>query len=136
MSEKNKNFGSDSQFVTFYEKGRELIDKGFKQLNRKGYLLAFLLVTIVICLCLIILLIRFSRSVFSTSPDASLQQNGALQQLKPPHLGVFLFENNSYIEMKRYTGRPAGGEGIPITSNPNPTIVMWYPEVELSQLRL
>lgn len=55
---------------------------------------------------------------------------------KPPHLGVFLKEGNSYVEMAQFKGGPSStvAGGIPTAADPHPVIVMWYPEVNLDLL--
>lgn len=57
---------------------------------------------------------------------------------KPPHVGVFLRQGNSLVEMARYNGGPDSSiaEGIPLASDSHPQIVMWNPEVNLDLLVL
>lgn len=56
----------------------------------------------------------------------------------PPHTGAFLKQSTKLVEMREYKGGPPKGatDGIPVTSDRRPEIVLWYPEVNLSLLVL
>lgn len=55
---------------------------------------------------------------------------------EPPYFGVFLEEDGELLEMIEFRGKPDSptADGIPSTSNPEPIIVMWNPNVVLNYL--
>lgn len=57
---------------------------------------------------------------------------------KPDHYGVFLREGKSFVEMRPFAGAPSSGDiaGIPVTSDSNPTIILWDPTINLRYLNL
>lgn len=60
----------------------------------------------------------------------------SLGSSRPPHTGAFLNNGGRLVEMQEYKGNlPSGAtEGIPVTSNRKPEIVLWYPDVNVSLL--
>lgn len=57
---------------------------------------------------------------------------------EPPYFGVFLEEDGELVEMVQFRGKPDSptATGIPSTSNPEPVIVMWNPDVVLEFLNM
>lgn len=59
--------------------------------------------------------------------------NAACGARKPPHYGVFLKQGGSFIEMEQGSGGPPE-TGVPETSERQPVVVLWVPNVDLSHL--
>lgn len=57
---------------------------------------------------------------------------------KPEHHGVYLKQGRSFAEMKQYRGVPARDQvtGIPSTSHPSLSLVLWDLTINLSYLEL
>lgn len=52
---------------------------------------------------------------------------------KPPYYGVFLKQGGSFIEMEQGSGDPPE-TGVPETSERQPVVVLWVPNVDLGYL--
>lgn len=55
---------------------------------------------------------------------------------KPAHYGVFLRQGSSFLEMEQGEGEPPEDRGIPSTSDKQPTIIFWVPDVNIGLLVL
>ena len=57
---------------------------------------------------------------------------------KPEHYGVYLKQGRTFTELEQYRGAPSRSdvEGIPATSDLNPTLILWEPTINLSYLEL
>jgi len=65
-----------------------------------------------------------------------LNNNQPKLSAEPPYPGVFLYENEIFLDIQQHKGIPTQDVGIPTSFNTNPMIVFWQTDVASEQIKL
>jgi tetratricopeptide (TPR) repeat protein len=69
-------------------------------------------------------------------PLSFLQENRPSLSSEPPYPGIFLYENEAFLDIKENEGLPRSEEGIPTSTQSQPIVAIWSETLNAQALNL
>jgi tetratricopeptide (TPR) repeat protein len=107
----------------------------FKDLPKLTPVEIVLLGVVVVVFCFIGLLA--ASALFDVDlPFGSTAKSLRSTEMEPPYEGIFLYEEEKFLNIPPHQGLPSTDEGMPTSTTADPTIIVWDDTVDIEQLNL
>ncbi len=107
----------------------------FNDLPRLSIIEIALLAIVVIVFCFIGLLAASAIFEFELPLEFLIGDRPRLT-MQPPYPGVFLYEDETFLNLQKYEGIPDNDHGIPTSTKATPVIVLWGAEAAPEQVHM
>ncbi len=107
----------------------------FKDLPKLTPVEIILLGVVVVVFCFIGLLA--ASALFDIDlPFSSAGKDLPPSEMEPPYSGIFLYEEEKFLNIPLHQGLPSTDAGMPTSATSDPTIIVWDDSVDLERLNL